>query len=226
MCASPRSPSATVVLLHGVAMPALALRPLARKIAAAGFRVINLSYPSRGLSLEELAREHLPAALRAAGVASAPRLHFVAHSMGAIVVRLYLQKQRPPNLGRVVLLGPPNAGSCVADRLSRFALCRWLIGPNLARLGTATPDAIAPHLTPPDYEVGVIAGGASINPVFSRWHHAVNDGVVSVDSARLPGARAFLVVPHSHTVMLWRGAVASQVVAFLRTGRFAPDAAS
>ena len=142
--------------------------------------------------------------------------------MGAIVVRLYLQEQRPPNLGRVVLLGPPNAGSGVADRLCRFALCRRLIGPNLARLGTATPDAIAPRLAPPDYEVGVIAGGTSINPVFSRWHHAPNDGVVSIESARLPGACAFLVVPHSHTLMLWRSAVAAQVVAFLRTGRFAP----
>lgn len=208
-------------MLHGIAMPAFVLRRFARRLAAAGYRVVIHSYPSRTLTLEQLAREHLPAGLRAAGAAQAPRLHFVAHSMGAIIVRLHLQEHRPANLGRVVLLGPPNAGSRVADRLSRSAICRWLAGPNLRRLGAATPDAIAPHLQPPDYEAGVIAGARSINPVFSRWLERPNDGAVSVASARLAGARDFLVVPHSHTMMLWRGAVAARVVAFLRTGRFA-----
>ena len=212
----------TVVLLRGVAMPAFVLHRLARRLAAAGYRVINHAYPSRALTLEQLAREHLPAALGAARAADAPRLHFVGHSMGAIVVRLHLGDHRPPNLGRVVLLGPPNAGSRVADRLARSRLCRWLVGPNLSRLGAATPDAIAPHLPDPDYETGVIAGARSINPVFSRWLERPNDGAVSVASARLAGASDFLVVPHSHTLMLWRTAVAAQVVAFLRTGRFDP----
>ena len=211
----------TVVLLHGIAAPALQLHPLAQVLAAAGYRTVNLPYASRPLTLEQLARDYLPAQLRAQGADAAPRLHFVAHSMGALVVRLYLQQHKPANLGRGVLLGPPNAGSPIADRLSRSALLRWLIGPNLSRLGTATPDAIASRLVPPDYEVGVIAGRSSINPIFSRWHQGENDGAVSVDSARLAGARDFLIVPHSHTVMLFRDAVAAQVVAFLRTGRFA-----
>ncbi len=211
----------TVVLLHGIAMPAWVLHRLARRLAAAGYRVVNQPYPSRALTLEQLAHEHLPAALRAAGAAAAPRLHFVGHSMGAVIVRLHLRDHRPANLGRVVLLGPPNAGSAVADRLGRSALCRWLVGPNLSRLGAAAADAIAPHLPAPDYETGVIAGAASINPVFSRWLARPNDGAVSVAAARLAGARDFLVVPHSHTMMLWRAPVAAQVVAFLRTGRFA-----
>jgi pimeloyl-ACP methyl ester carboxylesterase len=218
--AQPPPASETVVLLHGVAMPALEMHPLARALAAAGYRVINLPHPSRSLTIEQLARDYLPAQLRARGMDTAPRLHFVAHSMGGLVVRLYLQEYKPVNLGRVVLLAPPNAGSPVADRLSRSALCRWLIGPNLSRLGTSTADAIAPMLAPPDYEVGIIAGNTSINPIFSRWQNGANDGAVSVDSARLPGARDFLVVPYSHTLMLWREATAVQVLAFLRTGRF------
>jgi pimeloyl-ACP methyl ester carboxylesterase len=224
-CASlpvqPPPATETVVLLHGVAMPALEMRPLARALAAAGYHVLNLSYPSRSLTIEQLARDYLPGHLRARGADTVPRLHFVAHSMGGLVVRLYLQEHQPANLGRVVLLAPPNAGSLVADRLSRSALCRWLIGPNLSRLGTSTADAIAPLLAPPVYEVGIIAGNTSINPLFSRWQNGVNDGAVSVDSARLAGARDFLIVPHSHTLMLWRAATAAQVLAFLRTGRFA-----
>jgi pimeloyl-ACP methyl ester carboxylesterase len=220
MPALPPSISETVVLLHGIAVPAFVLHHVARALAAAGYRVINVPYASRALTIEQLARDYLPAQLRAGGADAAPRLHFVAHSMGALVVRLHLQEHRPANLGRVVLLGPPNAGSPVADRLSRSALCRWLVGPNLPRLGTATAAAIAPKLAPPDYEVGIIAGNRSINPVFSRWLPDENDGAVSVDSTRLAGARDFLVMPHSHTLMLWRDAVVAQVVAFLRTGRF------
>lgn len=210
-------------------MPAFELHRIARALTAAGYRLINLPYPSRALTLEQLARDYLPAQLDAHDVRTdsraASRLHFVGHSMGAIVVRLYLQEHRPANLGRVVLLGPPNAGSPVADRLGRSALCRWLVGPNLSRLGTRTTDALPagtmPKLLPPDYEVGIIAGNMSLNPVFSRWHVGENDGAVSVDSARLAGARDFIVVPHSHTGMLWRKAVVAQVLAFLRTGQFA-----
>ncbi len=220
MPAAPAPIPETVVLLHGIAMPAFVVHRLARRLAAAGFRVVNHPYSSRAFTLEQVARERVPAALRAAGAAAAPRLHFVGHSLGALIVRLHLAERRPANLGRVVLLGPPNAGSRVADQLARSALCRWLVGPNLSRLGAATPDAIAPRLAPPDYEVGVIAGTASINPVFSRWLERPNDGAVSLASARLAGARDLLVVPHSHTLMLLRRAVADQVVAFLRTGRF------
>ena len=218
--AQPPPASETVVLLHGVAMPALEMHPDARALAAAGYRVINLPYPSRSFTIEQLAHDYLPAQLHACGADAAPRLHFVAHSMGGLVVRLYLQEHKPANLGRVVLLAPPNAGSPVADRLNRSALCRWLIGPNLARLGTSTAAALAPKLAPPDYEVGIIAGNTSINPVFSHWQNGASDGAVSVDSARLAGARDFLVVPYSHTLMLWHEATAAQVLAFLRTGRF------
>ena len=216
------TPPETVVLLHGIAMPAASMHRLARTLAAAGYRVINLPYASRALTLEQLARDYLPAQLRARGADTAPRLHFVAHSMGGIVVRLYLQEHPPANLGRVVLLGPPNAGSAVADKLSLHAFWRWLVGPNLSRLGTATADAVAPKLAPPDYELGIIAGRTSINPLFSHWQPGENDGVVGVASARLAGARDFLVVPYSHTMMLWRAPVAAQVLAFLRTGRFTP----
>ncbi len=221
MPAPPPSVAETVVLLHGIAMPAAAMRRLAGALRADGFRVINLAYPWRRLSLDVLAREYLPARLQAAGGEEAARLHFVGHSMGAILVRRYLGEHRPANLGRVVLLGPPNAGSVVADRLSRRAPLRWLLGPNLLLLRTDAAGGSAAPPAPPDCDVGVIAGTASLHPVFSRWLRGENDGVVSVESARLPGARAFVVVPHSHSGMLWRRAVAAQVITFLRHGRFA-----
>jgi triacylglycerol lipase len=47
------------------------------------------------------------------------------------------------------------------------------------------------------------------------------DGPVSLESAKLEGMRDFIVVPYSHTAMLWREETAKQVRAFLREGKFA-----
>lgn len=208
-----------VVLLHGLLMTGLSMARLEHDLGGAGYRVVNITYPSRRLTIDEIARDYLPARLADAGVAAAPRLHFVTHSMGSLVVRAYLRAARPANLGRVVMLGPPNHGSTAADRLANFEFLRWAIGVNLPELGTS-PDAAAQRLPPADYELGVIAGDTAVNPLFFELVEKPNDGPVTIDSARLDGMRDFLVVPHSHTMMLWHEAVIAQVRAFLREGRF------
>lgn len=210
----------TVVLLHGVAMPALVMRRLETALRADGYRVVNLGYPSRTMPLEQIARDYLPAQLRAHGAESAARLHFVTHSMGSLVVRLYLRDNHPANLGRVVMLGPPNHGSVAADRAAHHRMLRWITGVNLHALGTGD-GGVARLIGPADFDVGIIAGTASVNPLFNRWLAGPHDGAVTVESAKLAGMRDFIVVPHSHTVMLWRAAVIAQVRAFLRDGKFA-----
>jgi pimeloyl-ACP methyl ester carboxylesterase len=195
------------------------MRPLERALEKAGYRVINLSYPSRTRSLEEIAGEFLLAELARRGALTAPKLHFVTHSMGGIVARLFLRDHRPANLGRVVLLGPPNHGSAAADSAANRPWMRTLMGKNLARLRTGA-DGLASALGPATFEAGVIAGTGRINPLFARVMSGPNDGVVTVESARLEGMRDFRVVPYSHTGMLWRRAVIDDVIAFLRDGRF------
>ncbi len=216
--AAPAEPEC-VVVLHGIGMGPWVMRPLAAALEDAGYRVVNLAYPSRALPIERIAGEFLPAALAEHGVARAPRVHFVAHSMGGLVTRLHLRDHRPPNLGRVVLLGPPNHGSAAADSAARLAPLRALLGVNLVRLGTG-PEAVTPALPRPDHEVGVIAGTGRLNPLFAGVMTGPHDGVVAVESARLEGQRDFLVLPYSHTGMLFRAEVHRQVAAFLREGRF------
>jgi pimeloyl-ACP methyl ester carboxylesterase len=209
-----------VVLLHGIGMRAYVMKRIETALRAEGYRTVNLSYPSRRMPFEQIAGEYLPARLREHDVARAPRVHFVTHSMGSLVVRKLIQDARPANLGRVVMIGPPNQGSAAADRAKESALLRKFLGGNLVRLGTGE-DAIARTLGPADFEVGIIAGEVALNPVFGDALGGRNDGAVAVESAKLDGMRDFLVVPYSHTVMLWRTAVVDQVRAFLREGKFA-----
>jgi len=217
--AAPADPRETVVLLHGLAMRPWVMGRLAWTLRTAGYRVLNLAYPSRTRPLARLAAEELPARLAAHGVARAPRLHFVAHSMGGIVLRQYCRDRRPPNLGRVVLLAPPNQGSAAADVAHRHRFLRAVLGLNLPALGTG-PAGVAATLGSVDYPVGIIAGRGALNPLFGPVLGAEHDGAVSVASTRLAGMGDFLVVPHSHTAMLWRGLVCRQALAFLRRGRF------
>lgn len=211
--------SPSVVLLHGVMLSGFSMARIAARLRREGFRVINISYPSRTVPIKAIATEFLPRRLERTDAHSAERLHFVAHSMGALVVRQFLESHRPPNLGRVVMLGPPNHGSTAADILARYAFFRWLVGRNLADLRTS-PDALPARLRPADFEAGVIAGSTSINFLLSRLVQQPNDGPVSVASSRLEGMRDHLVVRRSHSLMLWHTDVLVQIVSFLRTGRF------
>lgn len=213
----------TVLLLHGLGRTCLSLFPLARALEREGYHVVNLSYPWRTRSLEELAAQWLPARLAEAVPPASPRVHVVTHSMGGILVRLWLRERSPAfPLGRVVMLAPPNAGSPLADRLAAFPPFRWLVGPSGPRLGTG-PDSL-PHALGPwpagAPELGIVAGDRRLLRQLDAVLPPPHDGKVSVAATHLAGERAHLTLPFSHPLLPWRSATHRAVAAFLRDGRF------
>jgi triacylglycerol lipase len=206
-----------VVLLHGYARTERAMRPLARRLEAQGYRVASVRYHSFDGAPEALVAE-LDAAL-AACCAQAARLHFVAHSLGGLVLRAYLAEHPEPRLGRVVMLGPPNRGSELADLAVRLRPIHRIIGPTALALGT--DGASFPNtLGPPEFECGVVAGNRSLTPIGWWLIRDDDDGVVGVASTRLDGMADWIVLPTSHHSMLRSRAVAEQTVHFLANGRF------
>ncbi len=214
-----------VVLLHGLGRSRYSLWPMERALKAAGFRVDNRSYPSRRHSIRELAAMIRGRLQRAA--LPGERVHFVSHSLGGLLIRGALYPPLPFAVGRIVMIAPPNRGVDLIHRLRHYPALAHVFGRPTAELYRNSPTLQT--LGVPDAEIGVIAGTRARNPFSlaaqlnaALGNEAASDGTVEVDSTKLPGMRDFATVDSSHTFIASRDDVITQVIAFLRHGRFDP----
>ncbi len=208
-----------VLLLHGLARSSTSLKAMEIALKADGYTTVNTSYPSTKASVEELTASVLPDAIAKCGK---DKVHFVTHSMGGILVRAYLRDHQPENMGRVVMLGPPNQGSEIVNTFSDLKLFEWLNGPAGMELGMG-PGHIPENLGPASFEVGIIAGKLSVSPVFSYVIEGKDDGKVSISSTKLDGMQDHIVMPTTHTFMMLNPFVIAQTMIFLETGSFDKD---
>lgn len=208
-----------VILLHGLARSYRSMRKLGKYLTDRGYRVINVDYPSTRYSIEYLAENVLSEVVTSCDSGPETKINFVTHSMGGIIVRYFLKHYGIPNLGRVVMLSPPNQGSELVDHLKDSGVFKKRNGPAGQQLGTDA-DSLPLKLGPVDFELGVIAGDRSFNPVSSMIIPGPDDGVVSVARAKVKGMSDFIVMPNTHTFIMKSKRVIRQVLCFLEHGEF------
>lgn len=207
----------TAVLLHGLCRSSRSMAAMEEALEGAGYEVINPDYPSRSATIEELSEDvfmQLKPALQ-----SAKRVNFVTHSMGGILLRDYLEDHSIPNLGRVVMLAPPSRGSEVPDKLGGFRLYQWINGPAGNQLGTGS-DSHPLRLKVPEFELGIIAGDRTINPILSMLIPGPDDGKVSLARVKPKSYSDYLQLHVTHACMMRNRRVIDETIAFLKAGVF------
>lgn len=203
-----------VVFIHGLWLTGVESTLLRRRLAVElNCETHAFHYPSVTASIDEvLTRLH-----DFVTTLKCDALHVVGHSLGGVVALRYLELNRNVPPGRAVLLGAPLSGSRAAQ-----GLARWPIG--AALLGrTIEAEVLQPQARRwgGHRDLGIIAGDLSLG--LGRLLGDLggpNDGTVAVEETWLPGATAHIVLPISHTAMLFSADVAQQTAQFLARGHF------
>lgn len=206
--------SDSVVVAHGLWMTGIETGLLRRRLEAAGYD----TYLFRFRTVRSSLSENVARLARFCREIPGERLHYVGYSLGGVVVAATLQAEPPGRPGRIVCLAAPLTGSRAAEILSRFDLGRRIVGRSLLEL--LDRGGLAPWSGSP--ELGVIAGRRSFGAgrVLGGLLRP-NDGTVAVAETELAGIQDHLVLPVTHTSILFSKPVSAQVVHFLREGRFA-----
>jgi pimeloyl-ACP methyl ester carboxylesterase len=228
----PALPKHVVIVLHGLGANRALMTGLCDYLREEGnMYVVNVTYPSTMLSIDDYARSLASVIRHLAGVESAS---FVAHSMGNIVVRKYLgdvqalDPARRPKLiyHRMVMIAPPNHGAELADKLTDSAIEREVaelfVGEPAKQLAPQQGwPALEPQLATPNFPFGIIAGGKGDNEGFLDAAPGDDDGLLTVESTKLAGAADFVqVVAGIHQLMPQYEATRQATLAFLQHGYF------
>lgn len=209
-----------VVLLHGILRSKLDMLPLTKFLESHGYDTLNILYPSREKNLEDLSDFVHQKIMGWNKYNADSKLNFVTHSMGGLIARYYIERKKPQNLSKVVMLGPPNTGSEFADWLSETKILapifKAVFGPASEQLTTGY-NHIDGDIT---YPLGIIAGNICINPLAPWILGGEHDGIVPVDRTRIKGMSDHIVIPATHTFMMFNHDVMQQVYFFLQHEQF------
>lgn len=203
-----------VLVLHGLWMHAPAMRWFAARLRAQGFDARTAGYYS--------VLQGTDAGVARIAAAMQPGTAIVAHSLGGLLALRAAQAYGVARCGRVVCLGTPVAGSAAAQGV----VARVPAGATLLRAHADLLRAGSGPI-PAGLEVGMVAGCVphGLGAVVALFDDA-HDGTVRVAETRVDGLAGHVTVRASHSGLIFSDAAVGQAVAFLRTGRFAPEAAA
>lgn len=211
------SKSECVILIHGLARNKSSMRKIARNLKRNNFKVINWAYKSRSDSIQTIARDLLE--LIDKNRESYSRIHFVTHSLGAIILRCALNRKRIEKLGKIVMIAPPNKGSAAASLLINNSLFKNFYGPSGQEL--KSPDYINNICKVPDTNFMIIAGTKHFdikNPtswLTNRKLEKPNDGTITVDETKLRSMDKLITVYDSHTFIMKNKTTNKEILNYL-----------
>lgn len=184
----------SVVCLHGFLGAPWNMHYIEKHLKKDYWDATSWKYPSRDYFIEQHADKLVCYLTELANQKPNQAIHFVAHSMGGLVLLAALNNPLCPKeakMGKVILLAPPAKGARWGRWLGQFSMARHIAKKFSGyELMTQTqfdylgkyPDSLQAVL--------VIAGSLGFNPLFKEK----NDGTLAV-------RETFLSTPHKHIVI-------------------------
>ena len=208
-----------VIVLHGITKTNRIMKHLSKSLSEHGFNVYNITYPSTEYTIQELA-EFVYNKAYELGLNDRKKTHFVGHSMGGLIIRHFIYKFKPENIGRVVMIGTPNHGSQLTDKFKDWWLYKKDFGTKAGRQIGTDMYGLKNAFGKVDYELGIIAGNKNGNPYFSKILPNEDDGMVTVESTKLEGMKEHIILKLKHNQLVSNKKSIRQVIYFLRNGYF------
>jgi len=208
-----------VVLLHGLARSASSMKKMEKALQAAGYRTLNIDYPSTKHPVEILCQDHVAPKINSFAETTGGSLAFVTHSMGGILLRYMVEQGLIEAPYRAVMLSSPNQGSETVDKLGGLRLFKLINGPSGNQLGTG-PDQLPATLGPVAFPLGVLTGTRTINFILSALIPGPDDGKVAVSRARVTGMTDFRAISATHTFIMKNKTAIEETLRFLEKGCF------
>jgi len=208
-----------VILLHGLGLSSGMMLYLKRGIEHSGYKVVNIDYPSRAYNISDLldvvngilSQKH-------SSLEQFVKVHFIGHSLGGILARLWALEYRSTNLGCCIALGSPNRGSLLAKKLIDYRLVRGYFGPALPDLLPDSDFINSFNKLPRKYFLFV--GERSTFTLFGNWLERPNDGTLMVREMIPAGLAEKYVFTYnvSHTSMLFSKDIRTKIIKILNDG--------
>lgn len=209
-----------VILVHGLARSGNAMWLIGHRLEKAGHKTCAIDYPSMTASFEKTQAalsSEIERCIKSNNAFGA--VHFVTHSLGGPLTRKYLSSNPLKNMGRMVMLSPPNHGSDLVERFDHLKYFRSILGPVASEL-TADQRSWLARIPAPDYEVGVLAGNYTFNPIAAYLLDGKDDGAVSIEDMKLKDMADFREISATHVTIRYSSAASRQIFEFLATGHF------
>ena len=207
-----------VVCIHGFMGGKWHMHFLEKNLKHDGWNVINWGYRSTDDYIKNHGMTLNKQLVELAKARPGKPIHFVAHSMGSLVLLAALNHPEAPieaKTGRIVLIAPPLKGSAWARWLSKFALIRG-IAKNFSgkELMTTTNYFDTLGAYPNSIEkILVIAGCLGFNPILK----GPNDGTIAVDETLPPFPHQHIVVNSGHKTIVYSKKVSKLTREFLKS---------
>ena len=193
----------TVVGIHGFLTNWRSMKPVKNTLKRCGFDVCLWDFPSRQKFIEEHACALVDTLQQIACQCPGRPIHFVTHSIGALVLRAALNRSDCPpeaKIGRAVLLAPPNQGSCLARRFHDVEPIATAMGRYSGwQLMNYDPSQIMCFGAFPSTMQVLVIAGTKGNKI---WFDRPNDGFLAVEETQLETPFYFLSWPVTHSNVL------------------------